>query len=149
MRLGAPLKWAGGKRWLLPVLEQLYSPYRKARLVEPFLGGMSVTLGLLPKRALLSDVNPHSINFFLCLKRGLHISAPMRNDRRFYNRMRLKFNRMIEHGRAKGDEAAALFYYLNRTGFNGLCRFNSSGQFNVPFGKYSNIGYRDDFEAYQ
>src|SRR5207245_6848436 len=46
-------------------------------------------------------------------------------------------------------EAAALFYYLNRTGYNGLCRFNQGGGFNVPFGTYGHINYRYDFSAYQ
>jgi DNA adenine methylase len=42
-----------------------------------------------------------------------------------------------------------LFYYLNRTGYNGLCRFNQSGEFNVPFGRYHKIGYRTDFLEYR
>jgi len=42
-----------------------------------------------------------------------------------------------------------LFYYLNRTGYNGLCRFNQTGEFNVPFGRYKNIGYRTDFLEYR
>ena len=45
-------------------------------------------------------------------------------------------------------EAAALFYYLNRTGYNGLCRFNSSGGFNVPFGRYPKLKYKYDFSEY-
>ena len=46
-------------------------------------------------------------------------------------------------------EAAALFYYLNRTGFNGLCRFNRRGLFNVPFGRYGRISYVRDFSEYR
>jgi DNA adenine methylase len=42
-----------------------------------------------------------------------------------------------------------LFYYLNRTGYNGLCRFNQRGGFNVPFGQYATIAYRRDFTSHQ
>ena len=55
---------------------------------------------------------------------------------------------MIAEGQAHTREAAALFYYLNRTGYNGLCRFNSKGGFNVPFGRYAIINYQRDFAAY-
>ncbi|MEO5952309.1 MAG: DNA adenine methylase, partial [Chloroflexia bacterium] len=50
--LSPPLKWAGGKRWLLPHLLPLWRGYEDARLVEPFVGGMAVALGLRPGRAL-------------------------------------------------------------------------------------------------
>ena len=63
-RLRPPLKWAGGKRWQLPHLRPLWAPHRHRRLVEPFCGGLAVTLGLMPQRALLNDVNPHLINFY-------------------------------------------------------------------------------------
>ena len=148
-RLSPPLKWAGGKRWLVPALEVLYAPYRGLRLVEPFAGGLAVALGLMPERALLADINPHAINFYSCLKRGLVTSLKMRNDRASYDRNRRRFNNLIRRGRHKSPEAAALFYYLNCTGFNGLCRFNSEGLFNVPFGRYTTINYTREFSAYQ
>src|SRR5207249_2791796 len=59
------------------------------------------------------------------------------------------FNRLLKERKSNTPEAAMLFYYLNRTGYNGLCRFNRSGEFNVPFGSYTKIGYRDNFLEYR
>ncbi len=73
-----PLKWAGGKRWQVPRLRDLWMPHAHRRLVEPFCGGLAVTLGLSPRRALLNDVNPHLINFYRWARRGLTIDLPMR-----------------------------------------------------------------------
>lgn len=60
-----------------------------------------------------------------------------------------RFNRMIKQGKIQTQPAAQLFYFLNRTCFNGLCRFNQSGEFNVPFGTYKKINYVSDFHQYQ
>jgi DNA adenine methylase len=147
-RLSPPLKWAGGKRWLIPYLEDLYRPHRHRRLVEPFVGGLAVALGLMPERALLNDINPHLINFYLWLKRGLRPRLEMRYDRELYYAYRDRFNRLITEGKSDTQEAAELFYYLNRTGYNGLCRFNRKGEFNVPFGRYKTIVYAQDFAEY-
>ncbi len=146
--LEPPLKWAGGKRWLVPYLKRLWRAHCHRRLVEPFCGGLAVALGLMPQRALLNDINPHLINFFRWLKRGLRISIPMENDAKLYYRHRERFNELIRSGQGDSEEAAQLFYYLNRTGYNGLCRFNRKGEFNVPFGRYRNISYRQDFSEY-
>jgi DNA adenine methylase len=147
--LRPPLKWAGGKRWQVPHLLPLWQAHAHRRLVEPFCGGLAVTLGLAPKRALLNDANPHLINFYRWLARGLVIEAPMENDERAFYRARERFNHLLRAGQADSAEAAGLFYYLNRTGYNGLCRFNRSGEFNVPFGQYKRIGYVRDFSAYR
>jgi DNA adenine methylase len=147
--LRPPLKWAGGKRWLVPYLRPLWEPFRDRRLVEPLCGGLAVTLGLRPARALHNDISPHAINFYRHLKRGFAIELPMRNERALYYSYRRRFNRLIASGGARSPEAAALFYYLNRTGYNGLCRFNSRGEFNVPFGRYRTINYMRDFSAYR
>ena len=61
--LRPPLKWAGGKRWQVPHLKPLWKAHEHRRLAEPFCGGLAVSLGLAPKRAVLNDANPHLINF--------------------------------------------------------------------------------------
>lgn len=149
--ISPPLKWAGGKRWLLPVLERLWSGHEHRRLVEPFMGGLGVALGLGPMRALLNDSNPHVVNFYRQLLTGLEVTIQFRNDEATYYAARDRFNGLIRAGRAATPEGAQLFYYLNRTGFNGLCRFNSRGFFNVPMGRYSTIDYEDgqSFERYK
>ena len=144
-----PLKWAGGKRWLVPHVRHIWMGHERRRLVEPFCGGLAVALGLLPRRALLNDVNTHLVSFYRQLARGLTISLPMENASKPYYAYRQLYNAMLAAGQGDTAEAASIFYYLNRTGFNGLCRFNSRGEFNVPFGRYARIAYVRDFSAYR
>jgi DNA adenine methylase len=144
-----PLKWAGGKRWLVPFIQHAWNENRDLRLVEPFCGGLSVTIGLLPERALLNDINPYLINFYLWLRRGLEINIDMKNSSPLYYRYRDEFNRLIANGYKKDSKAAQLFYYLNKTGFNGLCRFNRQGKYNVPFGKHTTINYSTNLKQYK
>ncbi len=148
-RLPPPVKWAGGKRWQVPHLRPLWMRSAASRLVEPFCGGLAVSLALTPGRALLNDANPHLINFYRWLKRGLTTDFPFENDEAAFYACRARFNRLMDDGRQRTREAAVLFYYLNRTGYNGLCRFNANGHFNVPFGDYRRISYTRDFSAYK
>ena len=147
--LKPPLKWAGGKRWQVPHLRPLWEPHRHRRLVEPFCGGLAVTLGLNPKQALLNDINSHLINFYDWVKRGLGCSVTMKNEEDLFYGHRNRFNALVRTGKSRTLEAASLFYYLNRTGYNGLCRFNRKGEFNVPFGRYKTIPYANDFFSYR
>jgi DNA adenine methylase len=147
--LRPPLKWAGGKRWQVPHLRPIWSAHRRRRLVEPFCGGLAVALGLMPAAAELNDANPHLINFYRWLQAGLVIDIPMENREADFYRHRDRFNALLAGGQSESREAASLFYYLNRTGYNGLCRFNRQGVFNVPFGRYVRIGYIRDFTAYR
>ena len=146
--LRPPLKWAGGKRWLLPELRKYWRKHSHRRLVEPLAGGLAVALGLRPREALLNDLNPHNINFYRRLAQGLAVDVEMANDAETYYRHRTRFNALIASGEAETGEAAQLFYYLNRTGYNGLCRFNRRGEFNVPFGRHETINYATEFDIY-
>lgn len=147
-----PLKWAGGKRWQLPHVIPLWERESSRRLVEPFCGGLAITLGLSPNKALLNDINPHLINFYRRLKAGLIVDVSrtrFQNKEAAYYANRDRFNQLLHEGKGDSAHAATLFYYLNRTGYNGLCRFNQGGGFNVPFGTYARINYRCDFTEYQ
>ena len=148
-RAAPPLKWAGGKRWLVPHVAPLWKQFAARRYVEPFCGGLAVALGLRPDRALLNDSNPHLINFYCQLQGGLKLDLEMRNDEKLFYAQRDRFNQLIAAGGTETAEAAQLFYYLNRTCFNGLCRFNRNGEYNVPFGKYQTINYAADFFEYR
>lgn len=143
-----PLKWAGGKRWLVPHLKPLWESHRYRRYVEPFCGGLAVPLGLSPAYAWLNDNNHHLIEFYRWMQRGLQLEIPVANDRDLYYHYREKFNQYVRDGRQREKTASELFYYLNRTCYNGLCRFNRKGEFNVPFGSYKRINYIFDFSSY-
>lgn len=132
------LKWAGGKYRLVPEIIK-HLPEGDC-LVEPFVGAGSVFLNTDYDRYLLADINPDLINLFNIVKNDLdHYLSEIAvtffdknaNSSTFYYNKRKEFNSSQDPFRR-----AVLFLYLNRFGFNGLCRYNQKKQYNVPFGKY-------------
>ena len=109
------------------------------RLVEPFVGSGALFLNANYTSFLLADVNQDLINLFLTVQKQGHefidyaatFFIPATNEKETYYAYRTQFNQSTDI-----VEKSALFLYLNRHGFNGLCRYNSSGGFNVPFGRY-------------
>ena len=148
-KLAPILKWAGGKRWLVPYIRVIWEHYQSYRLVEPFCGGMAVSLGVMPRKAFLNDVNPHLINFYIWIKEEQLSLDGFENSSEAYYQYRDEFNSLISTGQDNSRRAAELFLYLNKTCFNGLCRFNKSGKFNVPFGRHKNINYQVDFSLHK
>jgi len=146
--LRPPLKWAGGKRWQVPLIQPIWRRYESARMVELFCGGLAISLSVRPRSALLNDINSHLINFYKQLQRGIQLHFRPKNDEVVYYKARERFNSLVSLGGRDTPEAAELFYYLNRTGYNGLCRFSRKGNFNVPFGRYKTINYLRDFSVY-
>lgn len=135
------LKWAGGKFRLSNEINKLL-PKKKQCLVEPFVGAGSVFLNTDFKRYILADINPDLINLFNVIKQDVetYIQAvqPLFNHMQantpaYYYARRDDFNRTDDI-----FERSVIFLYLNRFGFNGLCRYNSKHEFNVPFGAYKN-----------
>ncbi|ELQ0048628.1 Dam family site-specific DNA-(adenine-N6)-methyltransferase [Salmonella enterica] len=139
----SPLKWAGGKREVVPELRKHF-PKTKC-LIEPFVGGGSVFMNTDYDRYVLCDSNAALINFYLHLtyRTGRLIDRAWSlfrygGNREAYNRNRQTFNAIcIAHDRSSREKLqwAALFLYLNHHCFNALYRTNLKGGFNVPFGK--------------
>jgi DNA adenine methylase len=133
------LKWAGGKKKVVHEIASLLPKRGKTRLVEPFVGGGSVFLNLDFDEYLLIDMNKDLINLFNIIKNqpGAFIADAQRffsgdnNDSEKYYQLRTRFNQSTDP-----YERSLLFLYLNRHGYNGLCRYNKSGGYNVPFGRY-------------
>jgi len=131
------LKWAGGKTRIVERIKAILPPGE--RLVEPFVGSGALFLNVEYNAYLLADANRDLINCYRQLQRGgsrfIDICAayftPANNQPDAYYDLRQRFN--VTEDR---EERAAIFVYLNRHGYNGLCRYNSSGGFNVPFGRY-------------
>lgn len=138
---------------LAPLFQAHQQQHPTGKLIEPFCGGLAVGLGLHPKQALLNDTNPYLINVYQQIqKNGLPLTHDFENIEDAYYAVRDAFNKSIEQKIALKKQAktcAEQFYYLNRTGYNGLCRFNQKGLYNVPFGQYNTINYATDFKAHQ
>lgn len=142
------IKWAGGKRWMKDILTEIWLANPSSRFVEPFCGALGASLAVSPKKALLNDFNGHLIELYRGIKRGEEFDIHMENNESLYYQYRQAFNE-ISYTEGCTWETAQLFFYMIQTGFNGLCRFNTMGEFNVPFGKYKNINYERDLEAYR
>ncbi len=130
------LKWAGGKTQLLPqILARFPKVYR--RYHEPFVGGGAVFFGLLPARAILSDINADLVATYAAIRDdvGAVIAALEEHE---VSETHYYAVRAQQPGELTAVAAAARTIYLNRTCFNGLYRVNRRGEFNVPFGRYTN-----------
>ncbi len=131
------LKWAGGKFKLIEALKE-HLPQGE-RLVEPFVGAGSVFLNTDYDRYLLCDINQDLINLYKIvqtepekyIKAAKALFVPEMNQKEAYYKIRSSFNETKDP-----FKRSVYFLYMNRHGFNGLCRYNRKGGFNVPFGSY-------------
>ncbi|AJR07277.1 adenine-specific DNA-methyltransferase [Photobacterium gaetbulicola] len=139
------LKWAGGKYSLVEEIERHLPPARK--LVEPFVGAGSVFLNTDFEQYLLADINPDLINLYNILKDSPEqyvrdskaMFTPEYNQKGAYLEIREAFNN------TRDPYLRSLYFlYMNRHGFNGLCRYNKKGGFNVPFGSYKKPYFPED-----
>jgi len=137
------VKWVGGKRQLLEQFKSLnlYPPEafnpKIGRYFEPFIGGGAVFFDLLPKIAYLSDLNKELVITYNVIKKDVKSLIKSlkkhKNTKEYFLEIRSK---KIE--KLSDLEIASRFIYLNKTCFNGMCRVNSKGEFNVPFANNKN-----------
>jgi DNA adenine methylase len=160
------LKWAGGKRQLLPELRPFY-PQSFKKYFEPFLGSGAVFLDLHNaslldgRRVFLSDINADIIGCYRAVRDDVDgvIAALLAHDRAYrsaggshfysvrdeiFNPLRREVHASAEPAAAYTPALAAMLIFLNRTGFNGLFRLNARGDFNVPHGRNTNPRICDD-----
>ncbi|WP_322744089.1 DNA adenine methylase [Planktothrix mougeotii] len=138
------LKWAGGKRQLLPeILKYLPKNIGKTTYFEPFLGGGALLFELQPKTAIVNDSNSELINCYQVIKDDVEELIELlkvhkaKNSKEYYDDLR-GIDRLKQYSKFSKAEKAARIIYLNKTCYNGLFRVNSKGHFNVPFGRYKN-----------
>ena len=141
------LKWAGGKKKVVHEIASILPSKGKKRLVEPFVGGGSVFLNLDFEEYLLIDMNKDLIALFNIIKYeptrfitdAEKFFSGQYNVAETYYELRKKFNESTD-----SYQRSILFLYLNRHGYNGLCRYNKSGGYNVPFGRYKHPYFPKD-----
>jgi DNA adenine methylase len=135
------LKWAGGKGQLLEQLRPLLPDRIEGRYFEPFVGSAALFFALRPATATLSDVNRELIDCYRAVqKRVSDVVAALQSHE--YEESRYYMVRGQQPADLELPARAARTIYLNKTGYNGLYRVNRAGRFNVPFGRYTNPGFR-------
>ena len=134
------LKWVGGKRYLLPEIKKRKPKFNT--YFEPFLGGGAVLFDLEPENAVVNDINSEIINIYNVIRDDI---IPLieelkkhKNDADYFYEVRELDRNKETYMKLTDVEKAARIIFLNKTCFNGLFRVNSQGEFNAPFGRYTN-----------
>jgi DNA adenine methylase len=135
------MKWAGGKRKVLPFIKPLL-PERFKKYVEPFIGGGAVLFDLVPSHAIVNDINSELMALYEVVRDSpedliRELNKFENTEESFYEIRSWDRNESILLMKSK-VQLAARTLFLNHTGYNGLYRVNASNQFNVPYGKYVN-----------
>jgi DNA adenine methylase len=139
------VKWVGGKRQLLKELRHKSKDFNfeEATYFEPFVGGGAFLLDVLPKNAVISDMNLELVKTWNIIKDNkdailVELNEYVKQHNRLGKEFYLKI-RDMDVNELTDIQIAARFIYLNKTGFNGMYRVNSKGKFNVPFNGKTNI----------
>lgn len=149
------LTWAGSKTWCAQEVWRLY--YRACverdtdlRFVDPFCGSLAIPFYIGCEKVWANDLNPHLINFYSYIQEyGKMPDFSDWNTQEKYLAVRTRFNEIVYSGEyIWTDEMAEMFYFLNRSCYGGLSRYNKSGGFNVPYRGYT-MGAKTDFSLHK
>lgn len=136
------LKWVGGKRQLIDVINPLLpSNFSKLKYYEPFIGGGAIFFHFQNKNSSINDFNGDLVNAYQVVKDNLeellvNLGKHLNTSEYFYKIREL--DRSEDFKKVSSIEKASRLIYLNKTCYNGLYRVNNSGEFNSPFGSYKN-----------
>jgi len=135
------VKWSGGKSDEIKQFES-YIPTEYETYLEPFIGGGSLFFNLSPKKAVISDVHKELIDFYNSICKGhsddiyKFMESHQNDEETYYNvRDKMVINNELDN--------AKRFYYLRKTCFRGMLRYNKDGKFNIPYGKYKTVNYSE------
>jgi DNA adenine methylase len=144
------LKWAGGKRQLLPEIQKFIPPMHKCCYYEPFIGAGAVFFNIQPRLAVINDYNTQLMLTYdsICthideLIELLKIHKKNNSEDYFYE-VRGQDRDADVFGKLSAAEKSARLIYLNKTCYNGLYRVNAQGLFNAPYGRYQNPAICDE-----
>lgn len=155
------LKYRGGKSREIPNFLK-YLPKEYNRYIEPFLGGGAVFFYLEPKKAIINDINKKLFSFYYDLKNNYELlTAQLDEMQKVYdkNQMEYKEQKLLYPDKRipnknedyyyfirklfnKSDGKyleGALYFFINKTAYSGMIRYNNDGEYNVPFGRYPNF----------
>jgi len=137
------VKWAGGKRQLIPEIEK-HLPEKFSSYYEPFLGGGALLFHLLSKnenlKGYVSDLNSDLILAYVTIRDNLSglLKSLQKHSDNYFSDSKSYYYSVRETNPNSQIEKVSRLLFMNRTCFNGLYRVNSKGKFNVPLGRYSN-----------
>ncbi|MCK9281774.1 MAG: Dam family site-specific DNA-(adenine-N6)-methyltransferase [Melioribacteraceae bacterium] len=156
------VKYRGGKSKEIPHLVR-HIPQFSGRYIEPFFGGGAIFFYLEPKKAIINDINSKLMAFYLGVKSNFEqLKKELSEIEKLYTINRRKFDELksqnpelrVEDGNEnlyyqlrdmfndlsdKKYSDALLYFYINKTAYSGMIRYNSKGEFNVPYGRYANF----------
>lgn len=156
------VKYRGGKSKEIHHLTK-HIPKFSGKYIEPFFGGGALFFHLEPKKAIINDINTKLISFYLGVKDNFEVlKTELSEIEKFYTINRKKFEELkskTPHQRVNDENEplyyeiremfndltekkyseSLLYFFINKTAYSGMIRYNSKGEFNVPYGRYKNL----------